>query len=86
MEGKIIKVGGIISAIKKIITRNGSPMIFTKLEDGKGKIEAVIFPSILMKNPQAIKEHKAVLITGRVNNKDGVPKIICDDIEEIIES
>jgi DNA polymerase-3 subunit alpha len=86
MAGKMIKIGGIISAIKKVITRNGSPMIFAKLEDGQGKIEAVIFPSTLMKNPQAIKEHKAVLISGRVNNKDGVPKVICEDIEEIIES
>jgi DNA polymerase-3 subunit alpha len=86
MTGKSIKIGGIISAIKKVITRNGSPMIFAKLEDGQGKIEAVIFPSALMKNPQAIKEHKAVLISGRVDNKDGVPKVICEDIEEIIES
>jgi DNA polymerase-3 subunit alpha len=86
MSGKMIRIGGIISAIKKVITRNGSQMVFAKLEDGQGKIEAVIFPSALMKNPQAIKEHKAVLISGRVDNKDGVPKVICEDIEEIIES
>jgi DNA polymerase-3 subunit alpha len=86
MAGKMIRIGGIISAIKKVITRNGSHMVFAKLEDGQGKIEAVIFPSALMKNPQAIKEHKAVLISGRVDNKDGVPKVICEDIEEIIES
>jgi DNA polymerase-3 subunit alpha len=86
MTGKMIRIGGIISAIKKVITRNGSHMVFAKLEDGQGKIEAVIFPSTLMKNPQAIKEHKAVLISGRVDNKDGVPKVICEDIEEIIES
>jgi len=85
MTGKMIKIGGIISAIKKIITKNGSPMVFAKVEDGQGKIEAVIFPSVLMKNPQAIQEHKAVLISGRVDNKDGVPKVICEDIEEIIE-
>lgn len=86
MVGKMIRVGGIISAIKKVITKNGSQMFFTKIEDGKGKIEVVVFPSALMKNSNAIKEHKAVLISGKVDNKDGVPKIICEDIEEIIES
>jgi DNA polymerase-3 subunit alpha len=86
MVGKRIRVGGIISAIKRVITRSGSQMVFAKLEDGQGKIEAVIFPSALMKNPEAIREHKAVLISGRVDNKDGIPKVICEDIEEIIES
>jgi len=85
MIGKTVRIGGVISAIKKIITRNGSPMIFAEVEDGEGKIEAVIFPSILMRNQEAIREYKAVLISGRVDNKDGVPKIICDNIEEILE-
>jgi DNA polymerase-3 subunit alpha len=86
MVGKIVKVGGVISAIKKIITRNGSPMFFTKIEDGKGQIEVVVFPSVLMKNPQAFKEHKAILVSGRVDNKDGVCKIICENVEEILEN
>jgi DNA polymerase-3 subunit alpha len=85
MAGKIVKVGGIISAIKKIITRNGSPMFFTKIEDGKSQIEVVVFPSVLMKNPNAFKEHKAVLVSGRVDDKDGIPKIIAEDVEEILE-
>ncbi len=85
MAGKIIKVGGVISSIKKIITKNGSPMLFTQLEDGQGKIEMVVFPTVLMKNPKALGEHKAILASGRVDNKDGIPKIICQDIEEIIE-
>jgi len=85
MAGRIVKVGGVISAIKKIITRNGSPMFFTKIEDGKSQIEVVVFPSVLMKNPNAFKEHKAILISGRVDDKDGIPKIIADDVEEILE-
>jgi DNA polymerase-3 subunit alpha len=86
MVGKMVKVGGIISSIKRVITKNGSPMLFTKLEDGTGKIEVVVFPSAIMKNPSAFQEHKAVFVSGRIDNKDGVPKVICEDIEEIIES
>jgi DNA polymerase-3 subunit alpha len=86
LRGKIIKVGGVISAIKKVITRDGKPMFFTKLEDEKSSIEVVVFPSVLVRNPDAFQENKIILVEGRVDEKDGVPKIICENVEEIIES
>jgi len=86
MVGKVIKVGGIISSVKRVITRSGSAMFFTKLEDGEGKIEIVFFPSVLTRKPIALKENKPIIVFGRVNEEDGVPKIICEDFEEIVES
>ncbi|MCD6177818.1 DNA polymerase III subunit alpha [bacterium] len=83
--GQRIKIGGIISGIKKIITRNGKPMLFVKVEDLEDKIEVVVFPNIIEQNPTAFQENKIVMITGRVDQKDQVPKIICDSIEEIME-
>ena len=85
IEGKKIKVAGILSNLKKIITKNGKPMLFIKLEDLTDKIEVVVFPSILERNPLRFQENKIVFITGRVSYKDNSPKIICDDIQEIIE-
>jgi DNA polymerase-3 subunit alpha len=85
-RGKLIKVGGVISAIKKVITKNGKPMLFTKLEDEKNSIEVVVFPTVILKNPEVFQENKIVLVEGRVDEKDGVPKIICENIEEILES
>jgi len=81
-----VKIGGIISRIKKIITRNGKPMLFMNVEDLSDKIEIVVFPSVIERNPTAFQENKIVLVSGRVDNKDGVPKLICEDIEEIIEN
>jgi DNA polymerase-3 subunit alpha len=83
---KKVKVGGIISDIKKIITKNGSPMLFVKLEDLTAKTEVIVFPSIIEKNPTAFQENKIVFIKGRVDNKSGEPKIICEEIEEIINN
>jgi hypothetical protein len=40
----------------------------------------------LTKKPIALKENKPIIVFGRVNEKDGVPKIICEDFEEIVES
>jgi len=83
VEKKII-VGGLISSVKKIITKNGKPMLFIKLEDLTGKAEVVIFPNLLERNPVALQENKIVFIAGRVDDRNGEIKIVADDVQEII--
>jgi len=80
-----IRVGGIISSIKKILTKKGQPMLFVKLEDLTDKIEIVVFPSVIERNPSAFQENKIVFVTGKLENWHSPPKIICEEIEEIIE-
>jgi len=80
-----VKTGGLISRIKKIITRGGKPMLFLNLEDLTDKIEVVVFPGVIQKNPSAFQEKKIVFVSGRVDLRDGMPKLICEEIEEIEE-
>jgi DNA polymerase-3 subunit alpha len=82
----LVKIGGIISKIKKIITRNGRPMLFMNVEDLSDKIEVIVFPGAIERNPRAFQENKIVFVSGKLDNRDGVPKLICEDIEEIVES
>jgi len=81
-----VRIGGIISKIKKIITRNGKPMLFMNLEDYSSKIEVVVFPRVIERNPSVFQENKIVLVSGKVDMRDGIPKLICENIEEIVES
>ncbi|MDD4989989.1 MAG: DNA polymerase III subunit alpha [Candidatus Pacebacteria bacterium] len=81
-----IKIGGIISSIKKILTKNGQPMVFMKLEDLTDKAEVVVFPSVLEKYITSFQENKIVFVTGRVDFRDNSPKLICEEIEEILEA
>jgi len=81
---KKVTIGGIISNIKKIITKNGKPMIFMKLEDLTAKTEIVVFTSLLERNPSALQENKIVFVAGRVDNRNGEIKIVADDIQEIL--
>ena len=78
-----VRIGGIISKIKKIITKNGKPMLFMDLEDLSNKIEVIVFPGVIERNPSAFQENKIVFISGKVDIKDGVPKLICEEVEEI---
>jgi DNA polymerase-3 subunit alpha len=86
LVGKIVKVGGVISGIKRIITKKGQPMLFVGLEDGTSRIEVVVFPSTAENYPYSFVENKVVFIKGKVDNRDNVPKIICSTIEEIMEA
>ncbi|OGZ27364.1 MAG: DNA polymerase III subunit alpha [Candidatus Nealsonbacteria bacterium RIFCSPLOWO2_12_FULL_39_31] len=79
-----VKVGGIISTIKKIITKAGKPMLFVKLEDMTDKAEVVVFPNVMEKNQDVFQENKIVFVSGRVDHRDNSPKIIAEEAEEII--
>lgn len=85
LAGRLVKVGGIISSIKKIITKKGQPMLFVNLEDEAQRIELVVFPSTLENYPNLFQENKIVFVSGRVDLRDNTPKIICNSIEEIVE-
>ena len=83
VDRKVI-VGGLISSVKKIITKKGQPMLFMKLEDLTGKTEVVIFPNLLERNPTALQENKIVFVAGRVDDRNGEIKIVADDVQEIL--
>ncbi len=86
LVGRVVTVGGIISSIKKVLTKKGNPMVFLTFEDLTNQMEVIVFPSILERYSDVIKEENIVLITGKVNNRDETPKVICQEIREIIES
>ncbi|MFH1643066.1 MAG: DNA polymerase III subunit alpha, partial [Patescibacteria group bacterium] len=86
MPSRQVRIGGIISRVKRIITKNGKPMLFANLEDFTGKIELVVFPRTLEQCNGSLEENKVVLVSGKIDNKDNVLKIICDDVLEITEA
>lgn len=78
-----IKIGGVITKIQKIMTKTGRPMIFSLLEDLTSKIEVVVFPNILERNQDIWKENSVIVATGKINERDGTLKLLCDDVKSI---
>ncbi len=76
--GKIVKVSGVISQIQKITTRSGTPMLFVGIEDLTKKTEVLVFQTQLMANPSLWQADNAVIVKGRVSERDGEIKILCD--------
>ncbi len=82
--GKQISAGGLISSIKKVITKSGQTMLFVTLENLMKKIEVLVFARTLEKNPAIWAQDKIVIVRGKLSERDGAYKILCDDAEEII--
>lgn len=81
---RMVKVGGIVGTVKKIITKTGKPMLFMVLQDLTDKIEVVVFANAMEKNPEVFCENKVVYVYGRTDNRDGEIKIIADTAEEVM--
>ncbi len=77
--GQNIKIGGLLTRIQRVLTRNNQPMIFSQIEDTNSKVELIVFNDLIQKNPALWQENNIVVVKGRVNEKDGVPKIICQE-------
>ena len=80
---KTVTVGGVISTVKKIITKKGQVMLFVKIEDATDNIEVIVFPSTLEKTQNLWKEENIILIRGKATSKDGKPKIICENAKNL---
>jgi DNA polymerase-3 subunit alpha len=94
---KSVRVAGVIVLSKKIMTKNNEPMIFAKIEDGYGDIELVVFPRVYKENPSLWEADRIVVVSGRVQDKDGELKFLAetgyevtpdniDDIENMVKN
>jgi len=67
---KNVLIAGIITNIKKIVTRSNEPMLFVTLEDFSGTVELIVFPSILNQTSEIWVDNKMILVQGKLTFKD----------------
>jgi len=81
--GKEITVGGVISTIKKILTRRNETMLFVKIEDGAGSLEIIVFPKLLAETGALWQEGKMILVQGSMSDKDNELKLLANRAAEL---
>ena len=84
MPTRIVKIYCMLAEIKRILTKKGEPMVFLKLQDRSDEIEGIAFPRTLELYGHLLAPDRYMLIEGQMNNRNGVPSIICNKIEELI--
>ena len=81
--GRAVVMGGIISKLKRILTKKNDPMAFFTLQDTTGSIEVLVFPKTMEKVLPLLENDKIVEVSGKLSDKDEEFKLLADDIKEL---
>ncbi len=84
-EGKKVRVAGILTTAKKIITNSNEPMLFVGLEDTTGTTEVLVFPRLYQETHTLWQPDMIVVVEGRVSTKDGAIKVIANQVWELTQ-
>ncbi len=83
-DGERTKIMGIITDVKKKITKSDTTMAFVNVEDTSGSIEVIVFPKILMENAMMLEEGRVLVFYGRLDIRDEeASKLICEHIYSV---
>ncbi len=91
-DGASLQVGGLITDLREITTKNGAKMAFVKLEDKTGELELIVFPKTYTDSPELWQVDKVLLVQGKINTKDRDGnfgeelKLLADKAEEITDT
>jgi DNA polymerase-3 subunit alpha len=85
MDGKTIVIGGSITEMREITTKNGQKMAFVKIADLKGEIEAILFPSTYQQTHGIWERDRVVLVRGKLSSKDRQSGELSSDIKIMVD-
>ncbi len=70
MDNKAITIGGVVTTVRSINTKNGARMAFVKIEDKTGECELIVFPGVYEKLNSVWQQDQVVIAKGKVSYKD----------------
>lgn len=85
-DGQKVAVGGLVVAVKRVLTRGGEQMAFVAIEDMVSRVEVLLFPKTLERCRDLAQEDRVVVVTGRVSWKEEDVTIVADDVTDLTEA
>ncbi|MSR71457.1 MAG: DNA polymerase III subunit alpha [Candidatus Taylorbacteria bacterium] len=82
-EGMSVVIGGIIEEAKPIITKKGDNMMFLKISDYTGSIEAVVFPRTYIEFKNILTLENCIAFKGKFSERNGTQSIIIEKIKQL---
>lgn len=89
LDGKKTTIGGLVAAVRTIITKSGSKMAFVKLEDKSNESEVIVFPNLYEQIGKDLVQDAIIRASGKISAKDrdgnitSDVKLIADEIQLI---
>ena len=82
-DGAVVWVGGLATSVRVNTTRKGDQMAMLQLDDTRGLAEVIVFPRVFAACSEHIREDAVLKVKGRVESKEGIPRIVALEIEEL---
>ena len=82
-EGASVRVGGVVSNLRKRWTRRGDQMASCDLEDMYGTMEVTLFPRSMEEHGHKLEDDLVVVVEGRLDRRNDEPNLICYGVEPI---
>lgn len=80
-SGKIVKVGGIISQMRKTLTKmRQEEMCFLKIQDTTGSLDVIVFPRVFEEAKAYIAPDQIVIISGKLEVDEQATTLIAEKI------
>lgn len=83
--GQTIRVMGIVTNSKQIMTKSNQAMAFVKIEDTTANLEVIVFPNLFAETKTFWDVDHVIIADGKVDNKDGSMKILANAVWDITE-
>ncbi|MDX6197030.1 MAG: polymerase subunit alpha, partial [Actinomycetota bacterium] len=79
-DGSNVIVGGILSGVTRKMTKQGNAWALVQLEDLEGSVEVLFFPASYQLAATFLVEDAVVLVRGRIDKREDIPKIIANEV------
>lgn len=81
-----VRIGGVVSARREILTKRGEKMGFITLEDLHGTVEVVVFSDRYLPALALLQSDTPLFVIGTTDANEETVKIICDEIFPLDEA
>lgn len=78
--GKRVKVGGIITEVRRLTTKRGDSMAYLVLEDYGGVLDVTVFPNVFYQTINVAVVDEIVVVEGRVENSGDTIQLLADKV------
>jgi DNA polymerase-3 subunit alpha len=80
-DGEWVKVGGMLTGIRKFRTRSGGQIMRATLDDLEGQVELLIFEKVMIAREKELQADSIVLVRGTVDHGDNQLCLKVADLE-----
>ncbi len=84
-NGKEVKLCGLVSQMKEVVTKKGDRMAFINLEDMKGWVEVILFPDLFKTASSYLRGGEPVFVRGTLDLSGDQVKVKAKEIRPLSE-